>query len=114
MMALGDRDHQRDERRDQHAEHRECDLDQHAEHRKCDLDQHVAQRRRQHAHTGRRHTWDYRWTVAMARRDDSNRFVVSVNMFNRTTPDGWILVAILVTMAIYWYWVSRLARKSLT
>jgi hypothetical protein len=45
----------------------------------------------------------------MARRDDSNRFVVSVTMFNRTTDAPTVVLLILVGVLIAtgvsrWWW----------
>lgn len=49
------------------------------------------------------------------RRDDSNRFVVSVNMFNRTSPSAWWIVIIaLGLVAAYAAMVYNLWRKAVT
>lgn len=52
----------------------------------------------------------------MARRhkDDSNRFIVSLTMFNRTVSDPLVIVVLLAVLAMYGVWIYQMFRKATT
>ena len=49
------------------------------------------------------------------RRDDSNRFDISVVMFNRTVNHDWpIIVTLLSGLAFYYLWICEKAVRKIT
>jgi hypothetical protein len=51
----------------------------------------------------------------MARKkDDSNKFVVSVTAFNRTARDPLLLITLLSAMIVLWWFVYEQMRKATT
>jgi len=47
------------------------------------------------------------------KKDDSNKFVVSITAFNRLQRDPLILITLLAVLAMYGHWLyERYARRS--